>query len=157
MLFLLFVNLLKKTHKSGNLLTKIDIYSDNTEMLFSALWVRWVGALVLWFQTAFRSCHSTETALLRLANDIVCNIDSGDVTRLTILDLSATCDTIDHDILIQRLNFSFGISDNVLKWFKSYLSDRQQKVKICNTYSDEKPILFGVPQVSVLGPLLFTM
>ena len=109
------------------------------------------------FQSAYRSCHSTETALLRVANDILCNIDSGDVTMLTMLDLSAAFDTIDHDILIQRLNCSFGISDNVLNWFKSYLSDRQQKVKIGNIYSDDKPMLFGVPQGSVLGPLLFTM
>ena len=76
---------------------------------------------------------------------------------LTMLDLSAAFDTLDHDILIQRLSFTFGLSDNVLNWFKSYLCDRQQKIKIENYYSDDLSILFGIPQGSVLGPLLFTM
>ena len=76
---------------------------------------------------------------------------------LTMLDLSAAFDTLDHDILILRLSFTFGLSDNVLNWFKSYLSDRKQKIKIDNFYSDDIPISFGVPQGSVLGPLLFTM
>ena len=76
---------------------------------------------------------------------------------LTRLDLSAAFDTLDHDILIHRLSFTFGLSDNVLNWFKSYLSDRKQKIKIDNFYSDDIPISFGVPQGSVLGPLLFTM
>ena len=113
--------------------------------------------LIVKFQSAYRSGHSTETALLKVANDLLCNIDSGDVAMLTMLDLSAAFDTLDHDILIHRLSFTFGLSDNVLNWFKSYLSDRKQKIKIDNFYSDDIPISFGVPQGSVLGPLLFTM
>ena len=113
--------------------------------------------LIVKFQSAYRSGHSTETALLKVANDLLCNIDSGDVAMLTMLDLSAAFDTLDHDILIHRLSFTFGLSDNVLNWFKSYLCDRKQKIKIDNFYSDDIPISFGVPQGSVLGPLLFTM
>ena len=74
-----------------------------------------------------------------------------------MLDLSAAFDTLDHKILLDRLSSSFGICDTALNWFKSYLENRKQKVKINSHYSDELPISFGVPQGSVLGPLLFTM
>ena len=84
-------------------------------------------------------------------------IDNGNFSLLTMLDLSAAFDTIDHSILLERLQTSFGIDGTPLKWIKSYLSDRQQKVKIDTDYSKEVPIMYGVPQGSVLGPLLFTM
>ena len=74
-----------------------------------------------------------------------------------MLDLSAAFDTIDHQILFERLSSAFGIKDTALSWFKSYLENRAQKVKINKFYSDEIPVNFGVPQGSVLGPLLFTL
>ena len=76
---------------------------------------------------------------------------------LTLLDLSAAFDTIDHNILFHRLSFYFGIDGKVLGWIKSYLHDRKQKVKLANFYSHDLDLLYGVPQGSVLGPLLFTM
>ena len=76
---------------------------------------------------------------------------------LTMLDLSAAFDSIDHNILFDRLSHSFGINQSALNWIKSYLSNRNQKIKINDLYSNELPINFGVPQGSVLGPLLFTM
>ena len=109
------------------------------------------------FQSAYKSGHSTETALLRVTNDILCSVDTGSVAMLTMLDLSAAFDTLDHQILLERLFSSFGICDTALNWFKSYLENRHQKVKINSFYSDELPISFGVPQGSVLGPLLFTL
>ena len=109
------------------------------------------------FQSAYKSGHSTETALLRVTNDILCSVDTGSVAMLTMLDLSAAFDTLDHQILLKRLFSSFGICDTALNWFKSYLENRHQKVKINSFYSDELPISFGVPQGSVLGPLLFTL
>ena len=74
-----------------------------------------------------------------------------------MLDLSAAFDTIDHTILLKRLSETFGIRDNALSMIQTYLKDRYQKVKTNNFYSDELPVSFGVPQGSVLGPLLFTM
>ena len=109
------------------------------------------------FQSAYKSGHSTETALVRVVNDMLNAIDNGNLSLLTMLDLSAAFDTIDHSILLERLQTSFGIDGTPLKWIKSYLSDRQQKVKIDTDYSKEVPIMYGVPQGSVLGPLLFTM
>ena len=82
------------------------------------------------FQSAYRKCHSTETALLRVQNDIIMDIDGKKVVMLVLLDLSAAFDTIDHEILLNRLSSYFGIKGNALKWFESYLSDRIQYVAI---------------------------
>ena len=83
---------------------------------------------LLQFQSAYRKCHSTETALLRVVNDLLQASDSGRVSILSLLDLSAALDTIDHNILITRLRSTFGCSGMVLDWFISYLSCRTQSV-----------------------------
>ncbi len=108
------------------------------------------------FQSAYRKCHSTETALLRVQNDIIMDIDGKKVVMLVLLDLSAAFDTIDHEILLNRLSSYFGIKGTALKWFESYLSDRIQSVAINNDISSPIGLKYGVPQGSVLGPLLFT-
>ena len=79
------------------------------------------------------------------------------VCLISLLDLSAAFDTIDHGILITRLNRSFGISGTALCWLTSYLEDRCQRVKVGNSFSEEAVLKFGVPQGSVLGPILFTI
>jgi retron-type reverse transcriptase len=76
---------------------------------------------------------------------------------LALLDLSAAFETIDHDILLGRLKTTFGIDGLVLKWIESYLSSRQQEVKIKSNISSSKVLKFGVPQGSVLGPILFSL
>ena len=105
-------------------------------------------------QSAYKRFHSTETALLKIHNDIICNMDNGKVTALTLLDLSAAFDTIDHAILLERLYGHFGISGTVLQWFKSYISNRQQRVHIDGSLSCPQDLNFGVPQGSVLGHFL---
>ena len=109
------------------------------------------------YQSAYKKLHSTESALLKVENDILMNMEKGQVTALVLLDLSAAFDTIDHKILLQRLTAWFGISGEALHWFYSYLKDRSQKVKIKTFFSSSIPLHFGVPQGSVLGPLLFTL
>ena len=106
-------------------------------------------------QSAYRKFHSTETALLCVQNDILRAIDSGSVVVLVMLDLSAAFDTIDHDILIHRLDGDFGVKGSALDWFSSYLSGRYQQVNIQGATSVKKELKFGVPQGSVLGPDLF--
>ena len=108
-------------------------------------------------QSAYKQFRSTETALLKVHNDINLNIDNGKVTALTLLDLSVAFDTIDHNIPITRLSTWYGISGTALSWFTSYLTDRQQAIKIDNCFSDMLPTSCGVPQGYVLGPLLFTL
>ena len=81
----------------------------------------------------------------------------GSVTALSLLDLSAAFDTIDHTILPDRLNVHYGISELALGWFKSYLSGRTHSVKVGNTLSHPAALQYGVPQGSVLGPILFSL
>ncbi len=109
------------------------------------------------FQSAYRTFYSTETALLRVKNDILNAMDNRNVMLLLLLDLSAAFDTIDHSILLKRLSERCGIKGTCLKWFTSYLSDRTQMVKINDSTSDPINVKFGVPQGSVLGPILFTL
>lgn len=99
--------------------------------------------------------HSTETALLKVADDILHALDDGFAVAHTLLDLSSAFDTIDHGILLKRLQHHFGIKDAALAWIRSYLADRHQSVIISNRISDPKLLQYGVPQGSVLGPLLF--
>ena len=109
------------------------------------------------FQSAYRKHHSTESALLNIHNDILLNMTKGSVTALTLLDLSAAFDTIDHTILLDRLNVYYGISELALGWFKSYLSGRTHSVKVGNILSHPAALQYGVPQGSVLGPILFSL
>ena len=109
------------------------------------------------YQSAYKKFHSTTTALLKIHNDIFSSMDDGRVTALTLLDLSAAFDTIDHTILLRRLGNWFGVSGKALDWFKSYLTGRSQRIKLGNCLSSRSDLSFGVPQGSVLGPLLFTL
>lgn len=108
-------------------------------------------------QSAYRQYHSTETALVKVVSDIANAIDNGFITALIMLDLSAAFDTVDHNILLKRLELSFGFSGTALQWFNSYLVDRFQTVKTTLGVSAEVPLHHGVPQGSVLGPLLFVL
>ena len=100
-------------------------------------------------QSAYRKFHSTETALLRVHNDISVSLDKGHVTALTLLDLSAAFDTIDHNTLTNRLAEGYGVSGMALAWFKSYLCGRHQKIKIDKSFSDSSLLEHGVPEGSV--------
>ena len=109
-------------------------------------------------QSAYRSGHSTETTLMRVTNDILTSADDPDTTvLLLLLDLSAAFDTVDHELLLKRLQTTFGLNNTVIKWFQSYLSGRTQSVKIGSHVSAKVPLTTGVPQGSVLGPFIFTM
>ena len=106
-------------------------------------------------QSAYRACHSTETALVRVQNDILRTLDQGGAAILVLLDLSAAFDTIDHSILLSRMESVLGVRGSALQWFKSYLLGRKQGIKINDDFSENQEILWSVPQGSVLGALLF--
>ena len=108
-------------------------------------------------QSAYRQCHSTETALLKVRNDILLNMNKQHVTLLVLLDLSAAFDTVNHVILLERLKSKLGIGGTVLSWFRSYLSGRSQRVVVDHKISKTFHLECGVPQGSCLGPLLFNI
>jgi hypothetical protein len=80
-------------------------------------------------------------------------MDVGKVTILALLDLSAAFDTVDHDILIQRLSYTYGIGGTALSWFRSFLTDRTQSVNFNGQQSSRSTLTSGVPQGSVSGPI----
>ena len=109
------------------------------------------------YKSAYKSGHSTETALLSIKNGIHLSLSLGEATALVLLDLSPAFDTIDHSTLLGCFLDWFGVGGSALKWFSSYLTEHYQSVKIGSTLSDLQKLLFGVPQTSVLGPLLFSL
>ena len=109
------------------------------------------------YQSGYRKFHSCETATLRIYNDLLCITDNGSQAILLLLDLSAAFDTINHSILLKKLKNSYGFKDQVYQWFESYLTGRSFNVVIGNCKSDRSSLTIGVPQGSILGPILFIL
>ena len=97
------------------------------------------------------------TALFKVHNDIALAVDKGMSVILVLLDLPADFDTVDHDILLSRLSSRYGICVTTLKWFKSYLSNRTQYVKVNGSSSCFTGLSQGVPRESVLGPIFYSL
>ena len=108
-------------------------------------------------QSAYRKQHSTETALLKIHNDIVTSLDQKKCSLLASFDFSAAFDTVDHSILIHRLQYEYRIGGVALQWFRSYLLDRNQIVSIQSRKSNIYHLQCGVPQGSVFGAQMYTM
>ncbi len=108
-------------------------------------------------QSAYTKHRSTETVLLSVCNTITNAMSKQQLTGVCMLDLSAAFDTIDHSILLERLSTWFGIRGSVLTWFTSYLMDRTLSVNVNGYSSLPNDLKYGVPQGSVLGPILFNL
>ena len=105
-------------------------------------------------QFGFRKKHSTTHALMKLTEDIRHSLDSGNFSCGVFIDLQKAFDTVDHNILLAKLEH-YGVRGTTNEWFKSYLSKRKQFVSINGFISENVEMNYGVPQGSVLGPLLF--
>ena len=107
-------------------------------------------------QSAFRPNHSTETALIKLTDELLFDMDNDRVTGLAFVDFRKAFDVINHELLLKKLSI-YGANDLSLKWFGSYLTGRKQYVRINGCCSTSKELLQGVPQGSILGPILFLL
>ena len=142
------------THKNLRPISNLQFVSKITERaVFDQVYSHMTdNELFPVLQSAYRKGHSTETALLRVVNDILSNMNKQHVSILVLLDLSAAFDTVDHAILLRRLETSFGITDAALAWFSSYLSGRSQCVSINGETSDCYPCHLVFLRVRVSGP-----
>ena len=108
-------------------------------------------------QSAYRQHHSTETALLKVKNDLLMALDKGRVTLLLLLDLSSAFHTVEHESILDRLRSTTEFRGRVLSWFESYIKGRTQQVSITGTLSKPFDLKCGLPQGSCLGTLFFTI
>ena len=109
------------------------------------------------FQSGYKPSHSTETALLRVRNDILNAIDKKHAVFLVLLDLSAAFDTVDYPTLFNGLTNVYGISGTALAWLSSYLTKRNHQICVSGTMSERINLLYGLPQGSCVSPGIFTM
>ena len=107
-------------------------------------------------QSGFRTQHSCETALINMIDSWLNAMDKGKIIGVVLVDFKKAFDLVDHQILLNKLDI-YGIKDEALMWFNTYLTNRKQQVSVNNTKSDFKQISYGVPQGSILGPLLFLL
>ena len=105
-------------------------------------------------QSGFRSKHSTETALIKIIDDLLFNLDKDRASGIVLVDYHKAFDMIDHTLLLKKLEVH-GISRDSLQWFTSYLKDRRQLVKLGDKQSSVAIGRHGIPQGSILGPMLF--
>ena len=120
---------------------QIENYLETNKMLYK-------------YQSGFRKFHSTNTSLSHLSNQIITNFEKGMMTGMILIDLQKAFDTLDHKVLCEKLPF-LGFDSSSIFWIHSYLKDRQFYVNIDNYLSNPGTLTYGVPQGSILGPLLF--
>ena len=157
--------LLKKTNSDPSLLnnyrpiSKLPFMSKILEKVILSQLMPYLDQnnIMETFQSGFKTHHSTESALLKVHNDLLMSADTGNCAILLLLDLSAAFDTVDHPILLDRLQSSAGVQNTALDWFTSYLKNRSFSVSIGSSASPPATLSCGVPQGSILGPILFSL
>ena len=136
----------------------LSIYSRIFEKLMYSRLTKFVKDCHILYdqQYGFRSKHSTQHAILDIVNTILQNMDNGKFSCGVFIDLKKAFDTVNHEILLAKLE-NYGVRGVINSWFRSYLTDRKQNTEVNNVVSEAETTLCGVPQGSVLGPLLFLL
>ena len=136
----------------------LPLFSKNLERLMYSRLLSFINKhnILYAFQFGFRTMHSPNLALIILVDQISKALENGDFVLGLFLDFSKAFDTVNHSILYKKLEF-YGVRGLAVKWFKSYLSEREQYVEYNNAHSGKDKIICGVPQGSILGPLLFLL
>jgi len=145
--------------KSYRPIANLSVQSKLLERLVARQLLNYLNAAKLLpeRQSAYRAYHSTATAVTKVLADILLALDKGDIAMLTLLDLSAAFDTVDHAILLRRLEVSYSLGGAMLSWFGSYLDGRTQFIRCGRLSSDPTASICCVAQGSVLGPILFLL
>ena len=108
------------------------------------------------YQSGFRTNHSADLCLAQLIDFVATGMDKQMHTGMILVDLQKAFDTLDHGVLLEKMKY-FGFRASVIKWFESYLSNRKFLVCIDNVFSEAGTLKYGVPQGSILGPVLFLL
>ena len=108
------------------------------------------------YQSGFRTNHSTDLCLAQLIDAVATGMDKQIHTGIILVDLQKAFDTLDHGVRLEKMKY-FGFRVSIIKWFESYLSNRKFFVCIDNVFSEAGTLKYGVPQGSILGPLLFLL
>ena len=136
----------------------LSIYNRLFEKLLYCRLIKFINKndILYDLQYGFRNKHSTQHAILDIVNTIHSNMDNREYSCGIFLDLKKTFDTVNHEILLTKLEH-YGIRGVINSWFRSYLSDRRQSIEIYKCIPETETIVCGVPQGSVLKPLLFLL
>ena len=124
--------------------------------LFSNSFPFKINDLITIDQSPYSQQHNTQTALHRVVDDWLCNMSNENVTAVCSFDVTKCFYTLNNSILLQKMEY-YGFQSENIKWFKPYLNEREQMVSCHNTLSGKSTISIGVPEGSVLGPLLSIM
>ena len=136
----------------------LSFFSKNLEKIVANYVLNFLDqhAILYDHQFGFRRGHSTSHAIISLVEKVSRSLDTGKIVVGVFLDLKKAFDTVDHKILLDKL-YAHGLRNNIYEWFRSYLANRSQYVMYNNSKSETKHITHGVPQGSILGPLLFIL
>lgn len=147
-----------KNYKEFRPINTVEIYEKVLEITVKEQLCKYCddNNILVVNQSGFREEHSCETVIVNTCDIFKKEMDRGNYVIAVFLDFKRAFETVDRNILLQKLS-CMGLKDNVLSWFKSYLSNRQQRVKFKNCVSESLYVRHGVPQGTVLGPLLFLL
>ena len=146
----------RTTEKNYRPVSVLNAFSKIYEKIITEQLIPHLDHCLSKFIATYKQQYNTQHVLIRMIEEWRQNLDNDNVAGAVLMDLSKAFDCIPHDLLIAKLS-AYGFHEDALVYIHSYLKRRQQSVRINNTYSTFQLVLSGVPQGSVLGPILFNL